>query len=96
MQQPKNILKKIRVTEKASTLQAHSNKYTFEVSADATRYDVAAAVEQMFKVQVSDVNILNIKGKLKPSRRVRGQFGKKPDIKKAIVTLKEGSAIALA
>ncbi len=95
MQQPKNIIKKYRVTEKASALQAQENKYTFEVVATATRRDVAEAVEKLFKVQVSDVNILNIKGKLKASRRVRGQFGKKPDIKKAVVTLKEGNAIEL-
>ena len=95
MPQPSQIIKEYRITEKATDLQANGNKYTFEVYANADRRQVADAVAQLFKVEVSKVNILNHKGKRVRSRTARGVFGRKPDIKKAIVTLKEGSAIEL-
>lgn len=95
MQQPEKIIKEYRITEKATDLQAHKNQYTFEVYPQATRTQVKNAVEKLFSVDVASVNILNVKGKRVRSRSVRGQFGRKPNIKKAVVTLKEGSAIEL-
>jgi large subunit ribosomal protein L23 len=92
---PSNILKESIVTEKATSLSAHSNQYSFEVYPDADKKQVAAAIEQMFKVNVVRVNILNKKSVKKRSRFVRGQMGTKRGYKKAIVTLKQGDAIEM-
>lgn len=93
---PDTIIKGYRVTEKATELIGNLNQYTFEVYPRADRTQVARAVEKLFDVKVRRVNILNAKGKIKRSRTVRGQTGKKPDSKRAIVTLKEGENIELA
>lgn len=77
------------VTEKATALSAH-NQYAFRVSRDATKPEIKAAVEALFPVKVSRVNTLNVRGKVK---RFRGRLGKRPDAKKAIVTLAEGQSI---
>ncbi len=95
MQQPSQVIKEYRITEKASDLQANKNQYTFEVFQQASRTDVANAVAKLFNVKVAKVNILNQKGKVVPSKTARGKFGRKANVKKAIVTLKEGSAITL-
>jgi len=92
---PSKVLKESIVTEKATTLSAHNNQYSFEVYPDADKKDVAAAVEQLFKVEVIRVNILNRKSVAKRSRYNRNQMGTKRGIKKAIVTLKQGDAIEL-
>jgi large subunit ribosomal protein L23 len=80
------------ITEKA-TLLSEQNKVVFQVAADATKDEIAAAVEALFKVNVTKVNTLNVKGKTK---RFRGVAGKRADIKKAIVTLAEGQSIDVA
>ena len=90
---PDSIIKGYRATEKATKLISNLNQYTFEIYPTANRFQVAKAIEQMFDVKVSRVNILNVKGKLKRSRTVRGQTGKKPDSKRAIVTLKRDNVI---
>ncbi len=95
MIQPEKIIKEMRVTEKATDLTANLNKYTFEVFPDANRRSVAAAVEHLFDVKVSRVNILRQPGKAKRSRTVRGVYGRTPMMKKAIVTLQEGESINL-
>lgn len=92
---PAKVLKESIVTEKATTLSANNNQYSFEVYPDADKKDVAAAVEQLFKVEVVRVNILNKKSIKKRSRMSRGQMGTKRGMKKAIVTLKAGDAIEL-
>jgi large subunit ribosomal protein L23 len=92
---PVQILKESMVTEKAASLAANRNQYTFEVFPDADKKQVAAAIEQLFKVSVVRVNILNTKPVFKMSRQARGQMGKKAAKKKAIVTLKQGDAIEL-
>ena len=74
------------ITEKA-TLLSELNKVVFQVSGDATKDEIAAAVEALLKVNVTKVNTLNVKGKTK---RFRGHLGKRNDVKKAIVTLQEG------
>lgn len=89
-----NVLKRPLVSEKTAAF-AEENKYVFEIYPCADRKDVAAAVEALFKVKVTRVNILNAKGKQKLSRVKRGQVVKAPDVKKAIVTLKEGDKIEL-
>ena len=77
------------ITEKA-TLLSEQNKVVFRVADDATKVEIAAAVEALFKVSVTKVNTLVVKGKTK---RFRGRPGRRPDVKKAVVTLAEGQSI---
>ena len=77
------------ITEKA-TLLSEQNKVVFQVPLEATKEDVKAAVESLFKVKVGAVNNIRHKGKTK---RFRGVEGKRSDTKKAIVTLVEGQSI---
>ena len=77
------------ITEKA-TLLSEQNKVVFQVAADASKDEIAAAVEALFKVNVTKVNTVNVKGKTK---RFRGIVGRRSDVKKAIVTLAEGQSI---
>ena len=77
------------ITEKSMDTVA-DKRYTFEVQKDATRADVAAAVEAMFKkTKVVKVNIINMK---KKPNRYGVHFGYTSELKKAIVTLSEDSA----
>jgi len=77
------------ITEKATVLSEH-NKVVFRVADEATKQDIAAAVEALFQVKVTKVNTLITKGKTK---RFRGRPGRRNDVKKAIVTLAEGQSI---
>ena len=77
------------ITEKA-TLLSEQNKVVFRVAGDATKDEIASAVEALFKVNVTKVNTVNVKGKTK---RFRGRVGRRSDVKKAIVTLAEGQSI---
>lgn len=80
------------VTEK-STVAAEQNKVTFKISPTATKNDVKAAVEAIFKVSVLKVNTINVEGKVK---RFRGRPGQRSDFRKAIVTLAAGQSIDFA
>jgi large subunit ribosomal protein L23 len=80
------------ITEKA-TLLSEQNKVVFRVADDSTKDEIAAAVEELFKVKVTKVNTLNVKGKTK---RFRGKVGRRSDVKKAIVTLAEGQSIDIS
>jgi len=77
------------ITEKA-TLLSEQNKVVFRVDYTASKDEIAAAVEALFKVNVVKVNTIVQKGKTK---RFRGVAGKRGDTKKAIVTLKDGQSI---
>ena len=77
------------ITEKATMLSEH-NKVVFKVAHEATKDDIAAAVEELFKVKVTKVNTLITKGKTKFFRGIKGR---RSDVKKAIVTLAEGQSI---
>lgn len=77
------------ITEKATVL-SEQNKVVFQVAKDATKDEIATAVEALFNVQVTKVNTLIQEGKTK---RFRGIKGRRADIKKAIVTLVEGQSI---
>ncbi|MGH6986863.1 MAG: 50S ribosomal protein L23 [Caulobacteraceae bacterium] len=77
------------ITEKATQL-AEQNKVVFKVARHAGKEQIAAAIEELFRVKVVKVNTLNQKGKLK---RFRGRLGRRSDVKKAIVTLEEGQSI---
>ena len=80
------------ITEKATVL-TEQNKVVFRVAMDATKDEIAAAVEELFKVRVIKVNTLITKGKTK---RFRGILGHRSDVKKAIVTLQEGQTIDIS
>lgn len=77
------------ITEKATVL-SEQNKVVFRVAPDSSKDEIAAAVEELFKVNVLKVNTILTQGKTK---RFRGILGKRSDIKKAIVTLAEGQSI---
>ena len=77
------------ITEKA-TLISENNQVTFTVALDASKHEIKAAIEDLFKVKVTAVNTLRVKGKTK---RFRGRPGRRNDYKKAIVTLAEGQSI---
>jgi large subunit ribosomal protein L23 len=77
------------VTEK-STLGSQHNQVTFKVPLDATKPEIKAAVEGIFRVKVAAVNTLRQLGKTK---RFRGRVGQRSDFKKAMVTLAEGHTI---
>ena len=80
------------ITEKATYL-SEQNKVVFKVALDASKDEIAEAVEELFKVTVTKVNTVVVKGKTK---RWRGRPGRRNDIKKAIVTLAEGQSIDVA
>ena len=72
------------VSEKGSLLADEQNQHVFKVATDATKTEVKQAVEELFKVKVDKVRILNVKGKTK---RFGGRLGKRSDMRKAYVTL---------
>ena len=84
------VLRAPRVSEKTVRLQELSNQYVFEVSNDATKADVKAAVEKLFDVKVEAVNVVNVKGKNKSFRQRQGSRG---SWRKAYVTLVDGQSI---
>ena len=84
-----DIIRSPVVTEK-STLASENSQVVFDVAIDATKPQIAAAVEGLFGVKVEGVNTLVAKGKTK---RFRGRPGRRSDLKKAIVTLQEGQSI---
>ena len=77
------------ITEKATMLGEH-NQVVFNVARDATKPQIKAAIEALFKVKVTAVNTFNRKGK---TRRFKGIKGRLSDKKKAVVTLAEGHSI---
>jgi len=91
MKVSQDIVKALLKTEKA-TLYEPEGKYLFLVSKVANKIEIKKAVEELYKVKVVSVNTFIAPGKLK---KVRYQYGKTPDIKKAVVTLKEGQKIEI-
>ena len=77
------------VTEKCNALM-QEQKYTFKVKADAEKVEIGRAVEELFKVKVKSVNVMNCLGKAKRAGR-SAKMGRRPDWKKAVFTLSEGS-----
>jgi len=84
-----SVIKNLMRTEKGTHILP-LNKYIFKVDTAASKIEIKAAVEKVYKVKVAEVNTLNSAGKLK---RVRQKAGYTSDWKKAIVTLKPGSKI---
>jgi large subunit ribosomal protein L23 len=88
-QQMYDIVRAPVITEKATNVSEH-NQVIFRVPVAATKREVKAAVEGLFRVNVTAVNTIRVMGKLK---RFRGRPGQRSDYKKAIVTLREGQRI---
>jgi large subunit ribosomal protein L23 len=85
------LLKRPLVTEKATLLNEKLNQYVFEVDRSANKIEIARTVETKFNVKVDSVRTILVKGKTKTQNTKRGRTeGKKPNWKKAVVTLKEG------
>lgn len=84
-----------RVSEKSYGMSQLRNTYVFDVPKDANRVTVAEAVSAQYDVTVTDVNILNVKGKLKRTVRKGGRAinGRRSDVKKAYVTLQAGDSL---
>lgn len=89
---PHDIIKSLLRTEKGVALGAY-NKYIFWVDNSANKLQIKKAVEEIYKVNVTKVNTLNMSGKPK---RVRYHLGKTSAWKKAMVTLKSGNSIDVA
>jgi large subunit ribosomal protein L23 len=81
------------VSEKATFVADRNNQITFRVLQDATRQEIKAAVEMLFKVEVESVQVLNQKGKAK---RLGKFSGRRRHVRKAYVSLKAGQEINFA
>lgn len=93
MRDPRDVLLEPVVSEKSYAL-LEKNVYTFKVHPGAAKPEIHDAVEAIFNVRVLKVNTLNRKGKRKRNRRA-ATFGKRPDSKRAIVTLHPDDSIDL-
>jgi large subunit ribosomal protein L23 len=80
------------VTEKYDRVREVQNAYTFEVDRRASKDEIKAAVKTLFGVDPIDIRTQNVRGK---NKRVGRSIGRRPNWKKAIVTLKEGQSIDL-
>ncbi|NLO79270.1 MAG: 50S ribosomal protein L23 [Xanthomonadaceae bacterium] len=78
------------ISEKSANVEAGLNQYVFKVSRDATKPEIKKAIETLFEVKVKSVQVANVRGKAKGFGRIRGR---RPDWKKAYVTLPEGQKI---
>ena len=87
-----HVIKGPLITEKLDQLREKQRQYSFVVDRQATKHDVARAVTTLFKVTVENVRTSVVRGKVK---RVGTSMGKRPNWKKAFVTLKEGDKIEL-
>lgn len=86
------IIKRPLFTEKGAALKEAENKLMFEVFSGANKAEIKLAVEEIFNVKVAKVSTFNVRGKIKAMGRFKG---KRPDWKKAIVTLKQGEKLDL-
>jgi len=90
MKEPQKIIRRPLITEKSTQQKEVGNQYAFEVLQSANKIEIQSAVERLFKVKVLQVRTCNVLGKVK---RLGRRYGKRPDWKKAIVTLREGDRI---
>ena len=87
------VIKTVRLTEKGTRQGEKFNQYTVVADRRANKTEIRQAVQELFKVKVTKVNTLNVRGKLRSQRTA--QAGQAPGWKKAIVTLKKGDKIVL-
>ena len=91
-----NILIRPLYTEKIAKLQDQENKYAFEVDRDSNKIEIRKEIEKRFEVKVTKIQTMVIRGKMRQQMTRAGRFyGRRPDWKKAIVTLVEGDKIDL-
>ena len=88
---PRNIIISPIITEKSSNQVQKQNTYSFKVSGNANKIEIKKAIERIFDVKVLSVNTICYQGKPKSLGKYNG---KRPDWKKAIVTLRQGDKIA--
>ena len=84
------IVRPLIMTEKGERLKEAQNKVLFEVALKASKPEIKSAVEKLFKVGVLEVNTVVVRGKV---TRMGRRMGKRPNWKKAVVTLREGDTI---
>ena len=84
------IVRPLVMTENGETLKEEQNKFLFQVALKSNKRQIRAAVEKLFKVGVLDVNTSIVRGKVS---RVGRRYDKRPNWKKAVVTLREGDTI---
>ena len=92
MMDTRQIVRRALITEKGSVLRELANQVTFEVHPDANKIEIKRAVEAIFKVKVITVRTQNMHGKVK---RLGRSVGRRPDWKRAIVTLAKDQTIEL-
>ncbi|MCU0639104.1 MAG: 50S ribosomal protein L23 [Candidatus Krumholzibacteria bacterium] len=90
----RKIIFKPVITERSTRLKESDNKFVFEVDRRANKREIKTAVEKLFGVTVKDVKTSIVRGKMKTTFMKSGRFtGKRPDRKKAFVTLAKGENI---
>ena len=92
MRDARQVVKRALITEKGSVLREQAHQYSFEVDADANKIEIKRAVEAIFKVKVTGVRTQMMHGKVK---RLGRSVGRRPDWKRAIVTLAADQTIEL-
>ena len=92
MRDPRQVVLRPLVTEKATTLKDERNQVSFQVALDANKVQIRQAVEAIFKVKVADVRTQVVLGK---EKRMGRHVGRRPSWKKAVVTLGPDSKIEL-
>ena len=90
---PYDIIKTVRLTEKGTMQSELHNQYTIVADRRASKFQIRSAVEEVFKVTVTAVRTMNVRGKAR--RKRTAQAGATPAWKKAIITLKDGESISL-
>lgn len=85
-----SVILRPHISEKATILSDKNRQFAFRVAPDATKREIKAAVEKLFKVSVTGVTVMNVKGK---TRRTRYGLGRKSNWRKAYVALAEGHDI---
>lgn len=88
----RGIVRTALISEKSARMKDEEGKYMFEVAREANKHEIARAVEELFSVKVLSVRTMRMRGKAKRLGMFRGR---RPDWKKAIVTLKEGDSIQI-
>jgi large subunit ribosomal protein L23 len=87
-----DVMKRPLVTEKSERAREENKQYAFEVHRDATKIQVKQAVEKLYGVHVTSIHTSILRGK---NKRVGRNVGRRPNWKKATVTLKDGESITL-
>jgi len=90
VKEAQRIIQRPMITEKSTRQKEEGRQYVFQVHPDANKIEIQSAVERLFKVKVLQVRTSNVLGKVK---RLGRRYGKRPDWKKAVVTLREGDRI---